>query len=134
VVLHQYFTQPAVQQADAELGTVTQAWSPIGGITFYPGWGEGRKSVLDDDTIRRIALAHGKTPAQVMQRRHLQQGRSVIPKSTNPVRIAENFAVFDFALTDGELRDIVALNRGVRGGPDPDEVDPSTWDLEIPEG
>lgn len=133
VELHPYFTQPAVQRANAELGTLTQAWSPIGGITFYPGWGEKRASVLEDETIGRIAEAHGKTPAQVMLRWHLQQGRSVIPKSTNAQRIAQNIDVFNFALADDELTDIDALDRGVRGGPDPDEVDPSTWNIEIPD-
>ena len=133
VELHPYFTQPAVQRANAELGILTQAWSPIGGITFYPGWGEDRRSVLDDDTIRRIADAHGRSPAQVMLRWHLQQGRSAIPKSTNPARIAQNIDVFDFELGADELTAIDALDRGVRGGPDPDDVDPSTWDLTIPE-
>jgi len=133
VELHPYFTQPAVQRANTELGIVTQAWSPIGGITFYPGWGDNRASVLEDPTIGRIAKAHGKTPAQVMLRWHLQQGRSVIPKSTNPERIAQNIDVFDFTLAAAELDAIGALDRGVRGGPDPDDVDPSTWDLEIPE-
>lgn len=133
VELHPYFTQPAVQGANAELGTLTQAWSPIGGITFYPGWGENRANVMEDETIGRIAAVHGKTPVQVMLRWHLQQGRSVIPKSINPQRIAQNIDVFDFALCDGELYVIDALDRGLRGGPDPDEVDPSTWDLEIPE-
>jgi hypothetical protein len=69
---------------------ISQAWSPIGGITFYL-WGESG-STLDDPTIARIAQAHRKTPAQVMLRWHLQQGRSAIPKSTRPERIAENFA------------------------------------------
>ncbi|MCY1674961.1 aldo/keto reductase [Pseudarthrobacter sp. SL88] len=133
VELHPYFTQSAVQRANAEHGILTQAWSPIGGITFYPGWGENRKSVLEDETIGRIAAEHGKTPAQVMLRWHLQQGRSVIPKSTNAQRIAQNIDVFDFALVDDDLNVINALDRGVRGGPDPDAVDPSTWKLEIPE-
>ncbi len=133
IELHPYFTQSAVQRADAELGILTQAWSPIGGITFYPGWGENRRSVLEDPVLARIAQEHGKTPAQVMLRWHLQQGRSAIPKSTNPVRIAKNLDVFDFVLRADELSSIDALDRGVRGGPDPDEVDPSTWDLEIPE-
>ena len=133
VELHPYFTQPAVRAADERLGVLTQAWSPIGGITFYPGWGEGRKSVLDDETIAAIAAEHGRTRAQVMLRWHLQQGRSVIPKSTNPQRIAENSDVFGFELDEQQLRAIDALDRGVRGGPDPDEVDPSTWGLEIPE-
>lgn len=133
VELHPYFSQPAVQEADADLGILTQAWSPIGGITFYPGWGEGRRSVLEDETIGEIAHAHGKTPAQVMLRWHLQQGRSVIPKSTNADRIAQNIDVFDVELGPDDLARIDRLDRGVRGGPDPDEVDPSTWDLEISE-
>jgi len=133
VELHPYFTQAAVQQANQELGIVTQAWSPIGGITFYPGWGEGRKSVLDDQVIGAIAREHGKSPAQVMLRWHLQHGRSAIPKSTNPQRIAANLDVLGFELTAEQLSAIDALDRGVRGGPDPDEIDPSTWDLEIPE-
>ena len=133
VELHPYFTQPDVQRANDRLGILTQAWSPIGGITFYPGWGEDRRSVLDDETIASIAAGHDRTRAQVMLRWHLQRGRSVIPKSTNPQRIAENFAVLDFDLRHDELQAIDALDRGIRGGPDPDEVDPSTWGLEIPE-
>lgn len=133
IELHPYFTQPEVQAVDAEHGILTQAWSPIGGITFYPGWGEERKNVLHDHAVQAIAGRHGKSPAQVLLRWHLQQGRSVIPKSTNPSRIAENFDVFDFTLTDEELSRLNALNTGVRGGPDPDEIDPSSWNLEIPE-
>jgi diketogulonate reductase-like aldo/keto reductase len=133
VELHPYFTQPAVQAADTARGILTQAWSPIGGITFYPGWGDQRRSVMQDPTIGEIAAAHDKTPAQVMLRWHLQQGRSVIPKSTNPSRIAENFDVFDFQLTSDELARIDALDTGTRGGPDPDGVDPSAHGLEIAE-
>jgi len=133
IELHPYFTQTAVQRANAELGILTQAWSPIGGITFYPGWGENRTSVLEDDVVTTIAREHDKTPAQVMLRWHLQQGRSAIPKSTNPQRIAANLDVFDFELAAEQVSALDALDRGVRGGPDPDEVDPSTWDLEIPE-
>jgi len=133
VELHPYFTQPDVQRADGALGVLTQAWSPIGGITFYPGWGDDRRSVLDDATIGRIATAHDKSPAQVMLRWHLQQGRSAIPKSTNPARIAQNVDVFDFELGADELAAIDGLNRGIRGGPDPDDVDPSTWKVDIPD-
>jgi diketogulonate reductase-like aldo/keto reductase len=133
IELHPYFPQPKVQAADAASGIITQAWSPIGGITFYPGWGEGRKSVMDDDTIASIAAAHGKTPAQVMLRWHLQRGRSAIPKSVNPTRIAENFAVFDFELTAGELDRIDALDTGVRSGPDPDEARLERFSMVIPE-
>lgn len=133
VELHPYFTQPDVQRADAEHGVLDQAWSPIGGITFYPGWGDERVSVMDDPTIRAIGEAHGKTPAQVMLRWHLQQGRNAIPKSTNPGRIAENFAVFDFALSDEELARLDALDTGRRNGPDPDGTDTSRFERVIPE-
>ncbi|MGN7200821.1 aldo/keto reductase [Arthrobacter sp. SAFR-044] len=133
IELHPYFQQPAVQAADAEHGILTQAWSPIGGITFYPGWGENRKNVMRDPAIAAVAHAHGRTPAQVMLRWHLQQGRSAIPKSTNPARIAENFEVFDFELSADELKTIGALDSGVRSGPDPDVARPERFAMVIPE-
>ena len=135
VEVHPYFRQPAVLAADAEHGIRTQAWSPIGGVTFYPGWGdEDRRSTLDDATIGQIAALHGKTPAQVMLRWHLQQGRQVIPKSVTPSRIAENVDVFGFILTDAQLAAIDALDTGVRGGPDPDEITSDSFGgIDIPE-
>ncbi|MFK0402007.1 aldo/keto reductase [Microbacterium sp. NPDC090225] len=133
VELHPYFTQQDVQKADAAHGILTQAWSPIGGITFYPGWGDGKRSVLDDPTIAELAQTHGKSPAQVMLRWGVQQGRSVIPKSTNPTRIAENFDVFDFELSTDELARIDALDTGVRGGPDPDQPRDAFFDVVIDE-
>ncbi|GAA2851187.1 aldo/keto reductase [Paenarthrobacter ilicis] len=133
IELHPYFTQPDVQAADAENGIITQAWSPIGGITFYPGWGEQRKNVMEDPAIAGIAAAHGKTPAQVMIRWHLQEGRSAIPKSVNPARIAENFDVFDFELTGSEVATINSLDTGNRNGPDPDEAREERFAMVIPE-
>jgi 2,5-diketo-D-gluconate reductase A len=133
IELHPYFTQPDVRRADAEHGILDQAWSPIGGITFYPGWGEERRSVMDDPTLQEIAGGHGRSAAQVMLRWHLQRGRSAIPKSTNPARIAENLAVFDFTLSDAELDRIDALDTGVRNGPDPDVPRPERFDTAIPE-
>lgn len=133
VELHPYFTQPEVQRKDAEHGILTQAWSPIGGITFYPGWGDERRSVLQDETIGEIARAHDKSPAQVMLRWGIQQGRSVIPKSTNPARIAENLDVFDFELSGDEVARIDRLDTGVRGGPDPDQPRPEMFDVVIDE-
>ena len=133
VELHPYFQQPDVQAADAAHGILTQAWSPIGGITFYPGWGENRKNVMRDPAIAAVAQAHGKTPAQVMLRWHLQQGRSAIPKSTNPTRIAENFDVFGFELSAADLAAIDALDTGVRSGPDPDVARPERFAMVIPE-
>lgn len=133
IELHPYFAQPAVQATDTEHGILTQAWSPIGGITFYPGWGEKRRNVMEDPTITGIGQTHGKSPAQVMIRWHLQQGRSAIPKSTNPARIAENFDVFDFELGADELAAIDALDTGVRNGPDPDEAREERFAMVIPE-
>ena len=134
VEVHPYFQQPAVLAADAEHGIVTQAWSPIGGITFYGGFGDQGRSTLDDPTIAAIAQQHGKTPAQVMLRWHLQRGRQVIPKSVTPSRIAENLDVFDVTLTDAELDAIDALDTGVRGGPDPAEITSASFGgMTIPE-
>ncbi|MFC8943649.1 aldo/keto reductase, partial [Streptomyces griseoincarnatus] len=116
IEIHPYFAQRDVLAADAERGILSQAWSPIGGITFYR---TGGTSTLDDPTIAGIAAAHGKTAAQVMLRWHLQEGRSAIPKSVTPHRIEENFDVFGFELTEAELRAIDALDEGVRRGPEP---------------
>jgi diketogulonate reductase-like aldo/keto reductase len=130
VEVHPYFTQPAVQAADAARGIITQAWSPIGGITSYRGTGT---STFDDPAIAAIAAAHAKTPAQVMIRWHLQQGRSAIPKSVRPERIAENFGVFDFELTTSEMKALDALDTGVRGGPEPAAVTLEAFGRDIPE-
>jgi diketogulonate reductase-like aldo/keto reductase len=131
IELHPYFQQPEVQAFNAEHGIVTQAWSPIGGITFYR---EGEHtSTLKDPTIAKIAESHSKSPAQVMLRWHLQEGRSVIPKSTKPHRIAENFDVFDFELTTDEGAAIDGLDTGKRGGPEPDAITLDSFGREIPE-
>jgi diketogulonate reductase-like aldo/keto reductase len=131
IEVHPYFTQREVRALNAEHGILTQAWSPIGGITFYR---DGRhSSTLEDPVIGDIAKAHGKTPAQVMLRWHLQQGRSVIPKSTNPARIAENIDVFDFELSSDELAAIDALDTGKRGGPEPEAITLESFGRPIPE-
>ncbi|MCP1428237.1 diketogulonate reductase-like aldo/keto reductase [Microbacterium foliorum] len=130
IEVHPYFQQREVQQADAAAGTVTQAWSPIGGITAYRPDGA---SVFDDETLTTIAAEHSKSPAQVMLRWHLQQGRSALPKSVRPARIAENFDVFDFELTADQLGAIDALDTGVRRGPEPEDVTLETFGREIPE-
>jgi 2,5-diketo-D-gluconate reductase A len=132
VELHPYFTQRDVQQADSTHGIVTQAWSPIGGITAYRG-GPGTRSTFDDPAIRAIAEAHGKTQAQVMLRWHLQEGRSAIPKSVRPERIAENYDVFDIELTPEQLTTLDALDTGVRGGPEPEDITMATFGRAIPE-
>jgi diketogulonate reductase-like aldo/keto reductase len=131
IEVHPYFAQRDVQTLDAEHQILTQAWSPIGGIAFYR---DGQHtSTLQDPVIGGIAQAHDKTPAQVMLRWHLQQGRSVIPKSTKPQRIAENLDVFDFDLTTEELAAIDALDTGQRGGPEPEVITQEDFGRPIPE-
>ena len=68
-----------------------------------------------------------------MLRWHVQEGRSAIPKSVNPERIAENFDVFDFELSEAELLAIDGLDTGVRGGPEPADVNLDTFGRPIPE-
>lgn len=131
VEVHPFFTQPDVQAANDAAGIITQAWSPIGGITSYRG--EGTTSTFNDPTILEIAERHGKSGAQVMLRWHLQQGRSAIPKSVKLARIAENFDIFDFTLTEAEMQSIDALDRGVRGGPEPESITLEAFGRDIPE-
>jgi len=131
IEVHPYFQQREVQAFGAEHGILTQAWSPLGGITFYR---DGHhSSTLEDPVIGDLAKDHNKTPAQVMLRWHLQQGRSVIPKSTKPHRIAENIDVFDFELSAEELAAIDALDTGRRGGPEPEMITVENFGRSIPE-
>ena len=128
---HPYFAQADVQAFGEQHGILAQAWSPIGGITFYR---DGQHtSTLEDPIIKQIADAHGKSPAQVMLRWGLQHGRSVIPKSTKPHRIAENLDVFDFQLTGQQLAAIDDLDTGTRGGPEPADITLATFGKPIPE-
>ncbi len=131
IELHPYFQQRAVQAKNAEHQILTQAWSPIGGITFYR---DGQHaSTLQDPVIKEIADAHDKSPAQVMMRWGVQQGRSVIPKSTKQARIAEHLDVFDFELTDDQLAAIDALDTDQRGGPEPEDITLEAMGRPIPE-
>ncbi|MED5802756.1 aldo/keto reductase [Gordonia sp. Z-3] len=131
VEVHPYFQQRDVLATDTEHGVLSQAWSPIGGITFYRDGSKG--STLDDPTIGKIAANHGKTAAQVMLRWHLQQGRQAIPKSVTPARIAENLDIFDFELSEAELSQIDSLETGIRGGPEPEQVTLEAFGRDIPE-
>ena len=130
IEVHPYFQQSALQRMHAEHGIATQAWSPIGGITSYRGMA---KRSFEDPTLLEIAGQYGKSAAQVMLRWHLQEGRSAIPKSVKPARIAENFDVFDFELTREQIDAIDALETGVRGGPEPDTITLETYGRPIPE-
>jgi diketogulonate reductase-like aldo/keto reductase len=109
VELHPYLQQIGLRHEHAELGIVTEAWSPL-----------AQGEVLDDPVITRIAQEHSATPGQVVIRWHLQLGNVVIPKSVTPERIEQNFDVFGFSLSDAEMADIEQLDAGRRTGPDPD--------------
>ncbi|GGV77287.1 oxidoreductase [Streptomyces thermoviolaceus subsp. thermoviolaceus] len=109
IELHPHLQQEAARKAHAERGIATEAWSPLG---------QG-KGLLEVPAIVAIAQKHGRTPAQVVLRWHLQLGNIVIPKSVTPSRIKENIEVFDFSLDDEDLAAIAALNEDRRLGPDP---------------
>jgi 2,5-diketo-D-gluconate reductase A len=126
-----YFRQTELLEVNAEHGILSQAWSPIGGITHYRDGSHG--STLEDPVINEIATQHDKTPAQVMLRWHLEQGRQAIPKSVTPSRIAENFDVFDFELNTEQLDAIDRLDAGVRGGPEPEQITLQDFGRPIPE-
>ena len=109
VEVHPDFPQTALRAEHARLGIATESWSPL-----------GQGKLLDDPVIGEVAARHGRTPAQVIVRWHLDNGLVVIPKSVNPARIAENLAVFDFALDADDLARIATLeNPRGRIGPDP---------------
>ena len=128
VEIHPYFAQSALHAFHAEHGILTQAWSPLGGITVYRPADPGNvQNALLDPVIVAIAEAHGKTSAQVVLRWHLQHGTAVVPKSVRPARIAENFDLFDFTLTQDEIAAIDALDTGVRGGPNPELINRQTY-------
>lgn len=134
VEVHPYYGQPRLRAFHRELGIVTQAWSPLGGVYVYrPAAPDAPKNALGDPVITGIAEQHGRTPAQVVLRWHLEGGRSAIPKSVRPERIAENLDVFGFSLAPDEVAAIDALDTGVRGGPDQDAIDFRTFDRTIPE-
>ena len=109
VELQPCFQQAPLRRVHEELG--------IGDGGVEPP-AQGR--VLDDPVITQAAAAHSRTPAQVVIRWHVQLGNVVIPKSVTRARIAENFDVFGFELTDAEMDAIRALDAGRRDGPDPE--------------
>ncbi|AFP38815.1 Aldo/keto reductase [Mycolicibacterium smegmatis MC2 155] len=108
IELHPLLPQQELRDVHAKLGIATEAWSPL-----------GQGSLLADPVITGIAEQHGKTPAQVLIRWHIQLGNIVIPKSVNPERIASNFDVFDFELSGQDITSIASLETGKRLGPDP---------------
>ncbi len=112
VELHPRLQQPELRAWLAEHEIVTEAWSPL-----------AQGDLLEDGTIETIAAHHDRTPAQVILRWHLQIGNVVIPKSSNPERIRQNFEVFDFELSEDDMAALERLDAGERTGPDPSSFD-----------
>ena len=124
IEVHPYLCNEEVRATNAELGIITEAWSPIA---------KGR--VLKDPTIGAIASRLGSTPAQVTLRWHIQRGDVIFPKSTAPARMKENFEIFDFELEPEDMAAISALDRGEAGRPGhPDHVVPSVGNRAPPHG
>jgi len=109
IELHPLLNQAELRATNAEYGIVTEAYSPL-----------GVGNLVDNTAIGAVAQAHGKTPAQVLIRWSIQLGNIVIPRSSSPERIKENFDVFDFELTDDEMSTLNGLNDGTRFRPDPE--------------
>lgn len=110
IELHPGFQQAALREFHAGHDIVTQAWSPLG---------QGR--LWDEPVLKKLALKHGKSVAQIILRWHVQLGNMVIPKSVSASRLQENLAVFDFALDDSDMAAIAGLDRADgRIGPDPE--------------
>ena len=109
IEVHPYLVQDSLRAFGAAHGIVTEAWSPI-----------AKGKVLADEVIVSIAEKVDKSPAQVTLRWHIQRGDIVFPKSVTRSRVEENFAIFDFELSDDDMRSITELDRHERTGPDPD--------------
>jgi len=113
VELHPLFQQRELRSYLDRHGIAVEAWGPLG---------QGRFALDGLPAIADAARAHGKTPAQVILRWHLQSGFIVIPKAVDPAHMADNIAIFDFTLTPAEMAAIDALDTGQRLSADPDEV------------
>jgi len=113
IELHPQFPQAELRAYHEAHGILTESWGPLG---------QG-KGILENEHIKSVAQAKGKTPAQVVLRWHVQLGLLVIPKSVTPARIAENIDVFDFELDDDDLATIAKVDTGVRVGADPRTFD-----------
>ncbi len=106
IELHPYFTQESALENMKYYGVVPEAWAPLGG---------GRYNPFENEMLKEIAENHGKTIGQVILKWGIQRGSVVIPKSTHLERIKENFDVFDFTLTDEEMKKISSLDMGYNG-------------------
>ena len=106
IEMHPYFAQEPALKVMEEYQIVPEAWAPLGG---------GRHNPFDNEMVKEIAAAHGKTVGQVVLRWNVQRGVVVIPKSVHKARIEENFQIWDFTLTEEEMQKISSLDLGYQG-------------------
>ena len=106
IEMHPYFAQESALKVMEEYQIVPEAWAPLGG---------GRHNPFDNEMVKEIAAAHGKTVGQVVLRWNVQRGVVVIPKSVHKARIEENFQIWDFTLTEEEMQKISSLDLGYQG-------------------
>jgi 2,5-diketo-D-gluconate reductase A len=104
-------TRESSRAFHAQHGIVTQSWSPIGGRS---------NDVLREPVVVEVAERHGRTPAQVVLRWHIELGLTTVPKSSDPDRLRQNLDIFDFSLTADEVAAISALDQGDAAGADSD--------------
>ena len=104
---HIYYQNDALQEYVSRYGVVVESWYPLGGRQHV-------KEVLENKTVKEIAVSHRKSTAQVILRWQIQAGYVVIPGSKNHAHIKENISVFDFELSDDEMKAIGDLNQGRR--------------------
>ena len=104
---HPYHQSGEMKEHIAQYGTVLESWFPLGGRG-------NTQTLFNDETISSIAAAHGKTSAQLILRWHLQAGQIAIPGLSNEAHIQENCKIFDFSLSDEEMKAMKALEKDER--------------------
>jgi D-xylose reductase len=112
VEMHPYLTQEKLTRFCQESGIAVTAFSPLGAQSYFQlGMADTDESLIEHETIRAIADAHGRTPAQVLLRWGVQRGTAVVPKTSRSDRLRENISIFDFQLDDDQMAKISGLDR-----------------------
>jgi D-xylose reductase len=115
VEMHPFLTQEKLLRYCREEGIVVTAFSPLGALSYFTlGMAQPEESVLRTEVVRELARHHGRTPAQIVLRWGIQRGTAVVPKTARPDRLEENLAIFDFKLSEDEMKAVAGLNRDRR--------------------
>ncbi|PKU90462.1 oxidoreductase [Bifidobacterium pseudolongum subsp. globosum] len=104
---HPYYAERDLAELAAKYGTLIESWFPLGGL-------DNKTRLMADPVVADLAAKYGRTPAQILLRWNIQMGYIAIPGSSDAEHIAENIAVFDFALSDDDMALMKTLDRGVR--------------------